>query len=321
MNASLRYSLRSVTAAVSAMLVCPESALAWGCEGHEVVALIAQKHLGKKAARQVRKILKSEPADSCGVADLGLLVKVAKWADDVRDAATGSWHFLNIPLSAVTGNAGGFCPDAGCVTRAIQEQLDTLSTSTDKEERAAALMFVVHFVGDLHQPLHVATNNDRGANCVPITFFDAKPTIQKDTENVSGNLHGLWDTLLVRRTISGHTQPLTSDVLAEFATQLDNGFSARMDSWKQGDIEKWAADAHQKAVSVAYGDLSPHVPTEPQQQEGNQCAQHNHISVRLAQLDIKLAQPYATAAEPVIKEQLAKAGIRLAVLLNQVWPD
>ena len=140
----------------------------------------------------------------CGATGLDPFVDLATWADDERDVRkeTGPWHFIDIPLGASCTDASGACDaSTGCVTTAIQQQLDILRNATGTlQDQANALMFVVHFIGDLHQPLHATTNNDRGGNCIPVKFFNRKPRLTNaSTGSYKPNLHGVWDTEIVER--------------------------------------------------------------------------------------------------------------------------
>ncbi len=99
----------------------------------------------------------------------------ATWADDLRSVRpeASAWHYIDIPRDAPRSAMAESCPaSTGCVTSALQHQLEFLrSDGVDARVRADALRFIIHFVGDLHQPLHCVSNNDLGGNCVPISFF------------------------------------------------------------------------------------------------------------------------------------------------------
>jgi len=139
--------------------------------------------------------------------------------------------------------------------------------------RREALEFVVHFVGDLHQPLHSADNNDQGGNKVQVIFF-GQP----------GNLHSVWDGGIIRRE-------------KQWGDQLASTLELRITpeqkkAWAHGSVEDWALESHALAVKVVYGKLPPGALPN-------------------------LSDDYATAMLPVVEEQIEKAGIRLAHLLNE----
>lgn len=297
----------------------------WGCSGHQVVALIAERQLTANARQAVLELLSGAPVDPvlkrfCGATALGPMADVSTWADDYRDkdATTGNWHFLNIPLNAQTApGAGDYC-DQGCVTKAIGDQLKVLqSPAAKREDKVNALMFVIHFMGDMHQPLHMTNNNDRGANCVPAAFFELQPK-QDDRGNYSPNLHAIWDTSILERIAGIRRESHDADV-RHFANELARRYSARIARWKAApvDIEAWAWESHQLAVSIAYGKL-PSAVTPEDPVAVPTCADDNNIGQRMLALHEHIDQPYVAAAAPVIDRQLARAGARLADALNRV---
>src|SRR5262249_16683826 len=187
-------------------------AQAWGCKGHQTVALIAEKHLSPEAKQFVESVLKAHPIDPalkrwCGNATSDQMVDAATWADDVRNQyKNGPQHYIDIPRTAKrsdTPSLAPFCEPEGCVTEAITIRIAILKDkSADAAKRADALRFLIHFVGDLHQPLHGVDNNDHGGNCVPVQFFRVAPelnTRRPEDHDYSPNLHSVWDTYIVER--------------------------------------------------------------------------------------------------------------------------
>src|SRR6266516_2237538 len=168
------------------MLVCATAAYAWGKAGHRVVARIADDLLTDEARARVRFLLHGNSLESVSV-----------FADHYRllDTNTAPWHFVDIPVSANDYDPARDCRrHHGCVVEALDHFQKVLAdTHTSATNRAFALMFVVHLVGDLHQPLHCADNNDRGGNDVAVTFFG-------EADSAGGthwNLHSVWDTGLI----------------------------------------------------------------------------------------------------------------------------
>jgi hypothetical protein len=253
----------------------------------------------------------------CSSSTLPAFVEVSTWADDIRNQRkeTAGWHFIDIPLSAKRYEANDACPAAsGCVTAAIRHQLDVLgSLSAGKPEQAEALMFLIHFVGDLHQPLHAADNADRGGNCVAVAVFDKKPGTSGSSQSYRPNLHGAWDTDLVEAVAHGREPAVFADALrAEFAGQIRR--------WRRGpvDVDAWAWESHDLAIKTVYGKLPAKVPVEPPHPVES-CADHN-MGKRMFDLHEEINDHYLKAAAPVIRRQLARAGTGLAMLLNEVWP-
>jgi hypothetical protein len=170
-------------------------------------------------------------------------------------------------------------------------------------------------VGDLHQPLHCVTNNDRGGNCVPIDFFGNAPVESNPQfESYAPNLHAIWD--------SGIIQHLKGNIsTSEWAAQLDQHFASAAGGWeKQGiHLEDWIWEGHELADSLVYDKLPVAIPVE-KPVEVKSCADDDHVSTRLLKLHEQVSQSYVDAAAPTINEQIAKAGVRLAMILNQIWP-
>jgi hypothetical protein len=310
--------------ALLAMLSLPASARAWGCEGHQVVALLAEKHLTPHAMAMAKKILAEVPIDPalsryCKEGGIDALADASTWPDDMRGLRpeTAPWHYVDIPLGTTRREVEKFCdPKEGCVTRAITEELATLrSADADPKERADALRFLIHFVGDLHQPLHAATNNDQGGNCVPVAFFDALPQLRNpQTESYAPNLHGVWDTNILERATTGKT-------VDQVASDLDQSFQRQIARWQKGpvNIDAWAWESYELAVRDVYGKLPVRVPVEAPRPVTS-CQDDTHISARMLELSEHLEDPYQKMAVPIVRERLAQAGARIAMLLNQIWP-
>lgn len=293
-------------------------ARAWGCEGHEIVALIAMRHLQPQVASQVSAILAANPVGAalrhyCRTSGLPPLVEVASWADDVRSEQpeTGPFHYVNIPLNATRDkyDVNQICQQT-CIIDVIGKFTQQLKTSSDPKARADALRYLIHFVGDIHQPLHDENNGDQGGNCVPVEFEEeaARPT-NPQHEDYYPNLHAVWDTGLIQGMLGQHDM-----TLEEFADFLDSRYRARLQRWNSGQPLDWAWEAHDAAVT-AYRALPAYVPHEPDAQAAS-CADNNHIGKRMAELHIVLGERYENVSRPIVEEQLTKAGVRLATLLN-----
>jgi S1/P1 Nuclease len=302
----------------------PAPVRAWGCEGHQVIALLAEKHLNPHALAMAKKILADGPIDPalsryCQPRATDALADASTWPDDIRGLRpeTAPWHYVDIPLGTTRRDVEKFCdPKESCVTRAITEQLAILrSAESDPRKRADALRFLIHFVGDVHQPLHAITDNDQGGNCVPVAFFDALPQLRNpQTESYAPNLHGIWDTNILGRAAAGKTAD-------EVAAELDESFREKIVRWQRGaaNVDVWALESYRLAEKEAYGKLPVHIPAEAPQPVMT-CADDNHISARMLTLDERLTDPYQDMAAPIVRERLAQAGARLAMLLNGLWP-
>lgn len=307
-----------------AVLSLPAAANAWGCKGHQVVALVAEKHLNPRALAMAKKILADGPIDPalsryCKEGGSDPLANASTWPDDIRGIRpeASPWHYIDIPRGTKLRDVEKFCdPKEGCVTRAITEQLAILrSPDAGAQKRGDALRFVIHFVGDLHQPLHAITNNDQGGNCVPVAFFDALPQLRNpQTESYAPNLHGVWDTNILERATTGKT-------VDDVASDLDESFRGKMARWQKGhaNVDAWAWESYQLAVKNVYGKLPVPIPVEVPRAITS-CSDDNHVSTRMLNLNEHLSEPYQEMAVPIIQKRLAQAGARLAMLLNQLWP-
>ena len=291
------------------------SARAWGCKGHQTVALIAEKHLTPEARQFVEKLLSENPLDPqlkryCGNATRDLLVDASTWPDDIRNnAKNGSWHYIDIPLGALRGPLAQFCGGNGCVTQAIADQLAVLKDkNADARKRADALRYLIHFVADLHMPLHASTNNDQGGNCDPVRYFRRTPL--EHNHYFTPNLHSLWDTAIVERDMEGAEPP-------EYADFLSQIFFSDFPKWQAAGIhlEDWVWESHGFAESIVYGALVPKIPVESPVPV-HSCADADNVGERRMILHLVAGQSYQDAAAPLVEQRIAQAGLRLAMILN-----
>lgn len=312
------------------LMLLAKPAVGWGCSGHEAIALIALGQLNPHARQRVDSLLAGAPADPpphrfCMPTGLEPIADLSTWADDERerDPHSGAWHFVDIPLSAPPGSLDRFCdPNTGCLTQAVRNQLAILrSGRSTRIENQRALLFLVHLIADLHQPLHLATNNDRGGNCFPVGFLRKQPRLANPaTGAYRPELHGIWDTQLPERI--GHVRHGSHDRdVRAFVRSLTAEFSPDMAQWRREpvDVDAWAWESHRIAVREVYGRLPKPVAIEPPVPV-RECSDDGHVSERLAALHEDLQEPYIAAARPVVRERLARAGARLAAVLNQIWP-
>jgi S1/P1 Nuclease len=299
------------------------SARGWGCTGHQVVAVIAEEHLNPHARDMVAQILAAGPIDPalrrfCGANTLDAFADSSTWADDQRSIQpdTAGWHFIDIPRGVPKGEIAPYCPPStSCITRAIDDQMAILrNINASAQARADALRYIIHFFGDLHQPLHATSNNDLGGNCVPVSFFGAAPQERNVTkESYAPNLHGIWDTDILERFAGGQTPQ-------QFADEMSIKFKGQIPAWlrERVDVVSWAWESHQLAEDSVYGALPRKLAIETPV-EVKACSDDQHISTRMLNLHEQVGADYQAAAEGVIQEQLTKAGIRLAAALNAVW--
>jgi hypothetical protein len=313
--------------AITVVALCaPAPVWAWGCEGHEAIALIAEAQLNPRALAAVNKILAENPIDPalsrfCKLEGLDAMANSSTWADDYRRTPEGkssaAWHFIDIPRGAPRGDVSRYCPvGSGCITSALSAQIKILQDrAAALAERAKALRWVLHFAGEMEQPLHCTSNNDEGAHCFPVEFSGEQATSKDPAQGeYSPNLHGLWDYGIIEHEI-GH------ESVGDFAASLERKYRSQIATWQDAPIaiDNWAWESHQIAEQTAYGLLPRPVAIETPA-PGGTCADDNHVAARMLELHEKVDGTYESAAYPVIEQQLAKGGARLAAVLNHIWP-
>jgi len=174
--------IRTLTLALAciAAVVTPSPTLAWGAAGHRLIAEHALARLKPTARAEVDRLLALEPGAT--------LASVSTWADETRTPATAAWHFVNFPRDGDCHyEAQRVCVASNCVVGAIERQREVLASTAPDGQRLDALKFLVHLVGDVHQPLHAGFADDRGGNAFQL---------QVDGEGT--NLHALWDSALIQ---------------------------------------------------------------------------------------------------------------------------
>ena len=216
---SPRHSWFVVSLALLIALQTATPVWAWGRLGHRVTARIAEQHLNPKAKEAVKALLDEGET----------LADASTWADEHKREIRGSapWHYVDVPLDEPKYDArfSGRAHKQGCIVDKIREFRATLKDPTRSvEERRKALRFLVHLVGDLHQPLHVGDNSDRGGNDTQIRFFDR-----------GSNMHRLWDSDLIEWNTRSEDVWLAE--LAELDTPEARAMAMR------GTVEEWATES------------------------------------------------------------------------------
>jgi hypothetical protein len=156
----------------------PGQTLAWNAKGHRIIARLAWEQLDAQTKNEVIKLLGS------GNGGDDPLTSVATWADDisVKSTTLRKWHLVEIPASAGRYDKSRDCAGNNCLVERINIYRHQLQYGASKNERIEALKYLVHLIGDLHQPLHCYEKGDYGGNKVSVTFFGH-----------STNLHKVWD--------------------------------------------------------------------------------------------------------------------------------
>ena len=294
---------RSRRLALSALLfplfiVTTSPGWAWGTAGHAIIADIAESRLSPQALAQVLQLLALHHQRH--------LSDVASWADEWRfnHPETGPWHFVNIPLLASNYDSVRDCPNGNCVVAKIDEFTKVLADrERSPEDRLQALEFVVHFVGHVHQPLHVSNNDDEGGNLIPVTYLGQSVS----DRGYPWTLHSVWDTaiighhLLIDYGADAPADDQRSEVIS-LAHQLEGQITHTMaENWTYDGLNPigWAIESHDVARMVAYrGILDSKGKPLPQ--------------------PINVGSGYDSMAWAAIRLQLERAGVRLAAVLNEI---
>ncbi|WP_267222233.1 S1/P1 nuclease [Dyella silvae] len=178
---------RSMTVALLGLALTP-AVQAWGALGHSIVADLAQRHLSPTAEAEVERLLAPEHTKS--------LADIASWADEIRNdpAQNALWkqtralHYVDFTAGDCSYTPPRDCKDGQCVVAGIDHYVQVLGDKTQPDaKRLEALKFVVHFIGDEHQPLHGGSRDDKGGNAYQVQFND------KGT-----NLHSVWDSGMLK---------------------------------------------------------------------------------------------------------------------------
>lgn len=187
----------------------------WGPTGHRVIGLIAEKHLSKKARKNLEGILNNET-----------LAEVSTYMDFIRSDNTykhmSPWHYCTIPDGKTYEEAG--TPDEGDAIVTIQRLLKELKSKkfTDEDE-AFALKCLVHLIGDIHQPLHVGNGEDKGGNDVDLEFFWSR-----------SNLHRVWDSGIIDEQKYSYT---------EYVEWINHPSNDQLSEWKSINVMDWVEES------------------------------------------------------------------------------
>ena len=181
---------RRFRALLIGLLLVPSLAAAWGPQGHRLVAALAWDELDPQVREQITALLEGETDPT--------LPGIANWADDLRGndpdlgRRSARWHYVNIAGDGCAYDAATACAGGDCVVEAIRTQAAILGDRDQPlEARRQALKFVVHFVGDVHQPMHAGHGHDKGGNDLQVRMPDGTPG------GKGSNLHRLWDSGLL----------------------------------------------------------------------------------------------------------------------------
>jgi hypothetical protein len=314
---------------------------AWGPEGHETVGTIAALYIKPQTKQRLAQILKAGET----------LAGVSNWADSVKervgqhdaDADTDAflqdqlhneknreWHYDDLPLGCASYNTcTGFTPDNDVVhlinicVRTLQGQADPKQPLSPRN----ALRLLVHFLGDMHQPLHIGAGyiNVNGPNHTieivtdPVTI--TRQNLPKDQggnlliiDKDRKNLHGFWDFDLVRALMADNKKA-TSEALGQF---LKTSIDPKANWNAQGPVETWAAQWATDSLGVSRDHAYKSVKVTGQR---TVTFRRNGQEQSQTVYDVTRASDYDEVNKPVVGEQLTKAGYRLAMLLDAIFAN
>jgi hypothetical protein len=267
-----------LAAAVAAFAFTPSPALAWGKTGHRVVAALADAQLSGLARAHIKEILGS--AES--------LDEAANWPDEMRSAPTQFWQKTATPWHYVTLNGVLYdhAPSEGDALEALQRYTATLrDPDASLADKQLALRFIVHLVGDLHQPLHVGKCCDKGGNEVKVKWFG------RDL-----NLHSVWDSALV-----DEEQLSFTEMTAKLQRHTSND---DVIAWWDINPRDWISESAQIRETVY-----PAAPPRKAKGKKGEPALP------------ELSYSYVYKFTPVMEQRLKQAGVRLAAYLNAIYAE
>jgi len=269
--------------AIILLALSANSVLAWGDTAHRIICEIAFKELNSQARTEVKRLIRLDPvfftfSGSC------------TWADHPRKRSRE--HFVNLPRSA-TQIGNDPCPLANeCVVTAIEIDLQILANAgaTDTK-KLAALKFLGHWVGDVHQPLHVSFRDDRGGNRI------------KEAGPCSPNLHAVWDGCIIETKLGTDIRSIATDLRGSVTP-------AHRTQWNSTGPKSWANESFLITTSEAIGYCV---------NKDDACwyaADNKELDTDEAQRVVVVNDTYLERQLPTIKKRLTRAGVRLGRLLN-----
>ncbi|KAK2644169.1 hypothetical protein Ddye_019364 [Dipteronia dyeriana] len=277
------------------VLVLVPGALGWSKEGHMMTCRIAQSLLEPEAAHAVENLL---PPHVNG--DLSAL---CVWPDQIRHwykyRWTSSLHFIDTPDEACTFEFSRDCHDPHglknmCVVGAIQNFTSQLlhyreGTADRRYNMTEALLFLSHFMGDVHQPMHVGFTSDLGGNTIELRWFKHK-----------SNLHHVWDREIILTALADYYEKDMELLQQDIVTNFTDGI------WCN-DVSSWKDCNSLSTCSNKYATESI-----------NLACKWGYKGVKAGET---LADDYFESRMPIVMKRIAQAGVRLAMILNRVFGD
>ena len=273
-------------AALIALAFASSPAAAWWEYGHETVARIALDEVRPSTRAEIRRLLAKSDLLETPECPVRTIEQASVWADCIkplgdRFSYAYSWHYQNVDICKPF-DLKAACKDGHCVSAQIERNARILADRTAPDrERLMALAFLVHFVGDLAQPMHAGDRGDLGGNRVSAAYG----LVEGRT-----NLHSIWDGYLAERSISTPAGGAAGLVASTPRAELD--------AMKAGSVEDWSRESWEAAKTYAYQTLT-----------GDACGPKSEERKTLNEEQVR-------ALIPVVRRQVTAGGMRLARLLD-----
>jgi hypothetical protein len=292
-----RFILGTAALATAAVIVLPAPAQAWGADGHRTVCALAYRHLTPTSKGAVDALI---PGDGTGRS----FAESCTWADSPGKFGRGGEHFANYPrnLRRVTAHA---CPGGRkCVLSAIDEDAAILGGPALPADQEKALKFLGHWVGDIHQPLHISYQDDTGGNDLKASGACRR----------ADNLHSVWDGCVIQQRI---LDPKIHDFVAAdlaAAERLDTTVAATpaavLRGWRMSAPWQWAAESYALTTRARTGYCV---------RKAGACwySAADQSFDKLRPRTQAVDEAYLDWARPIVEQRLAQAGVRLADRLNR----
>ncbi|XP_010439450.1 PREDICTED: endonuclease 5-like [Camelina sativa] len=290
----MRLSLRLWLASVLVLTQLVSGALCWGKEGHYTVCKIAEGYFEDDTIAAVKKLL-PESAE-------GDLAAFCSWPDEIKHLSQWKWtsvlHYVNTPEYRCNYEYCRDCHDANkhkhlCVTGAIFNYTNQLISASKNSQSLVhynlteALMFLSHYMGDVHQPLHTGFLGDLGGNTIIVKWYHQKT-----------NLHNVWDNMIIESALETYYNSSLPSMIQSLQAKLKNGWSNDVPSWESCQLNKtacpnqYASESIDLACKYAYRNATP---------------------------GTTLGDDYFHSRLPVVEKRLAQGGIHVAATLNRIF--
>lgn len=258
-------------------------AFGWGDTGHRIVGKLAENYLTEKAKKNLSSIMGRES-----------LARAATWPDEIRSwpddtyAYAIPWHYVDVP-DGKTYSETEKSPKGDIIHGIGVQEKKLKNSEASAKEKKEAVRFLVHFVGDIHQPLHVGNGTDRGGNWCMVKWFGKV-----------ANLHEVWDEKVIDQvglSYSEYAEDLLNRIRSEYTEKEIN-------SIQSADVLQWASES-QELRDQTY----PNADRE-------YCGKN----VRKSKVVFpNIEYTYQFIARPIVEKRLMQAGLRLAARLNRLF--